>query len=353
MVSMFPQIFPPSTEAFEGAKARQLTLTKPAGSLGRLEEIGNFIASCQGTSTPTPISQPRIVVFAGDHGVAQAGVSAYPAEVSLQMAANINAGGAAINVLANQAGAEVVLADISLNHGEVTVPSEVGPYFVRSGSGRIDIEDAMSLEEFDRALAIGRGLADKAVDEGCDLLIAGDLGIGNTTPAAALIGAACGLEPVVAVGRGTGIDDEGWKRKVSVIRDAMFRVRTLRNDPAAVLRAISSPDLVAMAGFLAQASVCATPVILDGVVVTAAALWANQLAPGASAWWLAGHRSAEPAHTRALEALNLTPLVDNYSMRLGEGSGAALALPLVKAATAILSEMATFDSAGVSTKSED
>lgn len=346
---MFPQIVPPSEEVRQEAIARQLTLTKPAGSLGRLEDIGNFIAACQATCPPKPISKPHIVVFAGDHGVAQNGVSAFPAEVSLQMAANIEAGGAAINVLGRQAGATVELAEISLNLPEGTAP---GPYHVRNGSGSIDREDAMTEEEYITALTHGRNIADKAVDAGADLLIAGDLGIGNTTPAAALIGAACGLEPVVAVGRGTGIDDEGWKRKVSVIRDAMFRVRTYRNDGAHVLRAISSPDLVAMAGFLAQAAVRKTPVILDGVVVTAAALWANQIAPGASAWWLAGHRSAEPAHTRALEALNLTPIIDEYHMRLGEGSGAALALPVVKAATAILAEMATFESAGVSNKDE-
>ena len=167
------------------------------------------------------------------------------------------------------------------------------------------------------------------------------MGIGNTTPAAVLIGAVTGSEPVTVVGRGTGIDDEGWKRKTAAVRDAMFRVRRLRNDPVEVLRRVSSPDMTAMAAFLAQAAVRRTPVILDGVVTTAAALLADQMAPGARAWWVAGHKSAEPAHSIALRHLGLEPLLD-YGMRLGEGSGAVAALPILKHSVAVLSEMATF-----------
>lgn len=338
---MFPQVSPPSQEVLQQAEKYQSELTKPAGSLGRIEEIGNFIAACQNQCPPRLITRPRIVVFAGDHGVASENISAFPVEVSLQMAETIKNGNAGINVFARQTGAEVFLADISLDH------ESTSPYHIRRSSGSIDHEDAMTEEEFEQALAIGRSLADKAVDEGCDLLIAGDLGIGNTTPAAALIATACGLEPVIAVGRGTGINDEAWKRKVTIVRDAMFRVRKYKYDAAHVLRSISSPDLVAMAGFLAQASVRHTPVILDGVVVTSAAIWANKLCSGARYWWLAGHKSQEPAHSYALDALKLKPILE-YNMRLGEGSGAALALSIVKAATAVLAELSTFDSAHVS-----
>lgn len=259
------------------------------------------------------------------------------------MAANIQAGGAAINVLGRAAGASVRVVDVSLDH------DAEGEDRVRRSCGSIDAEDAMTELEVLRAIQVGQRIADQEVDSGADLLIAGDLGIGNTTPAAALVGAMTKSEPVVVVGRGTGIDDEGWKRKVAAVRDAMFRVRNQHHDAITVLRAISSPDLAAMAGFLAQASVRRTPVILDGVVVTSAAIMANKLAPGARQWWLAGHRGAEPAHKLALRALKLEPLLD-FKMRLGEGSGAAVALPIVKAAVDIMIDMATFESAGVSEK---
>ncbi|MEJ5928909.1 nicotinate-nucleotide--dimethylbenzimidazole phosphoribosyltransferase [Corynebacterium sp. H128] len=338
---IFDRVQTPSAQAREEATEFQTQLTKPVGSLGRLEEIGVFLSACQGQVPPRPINRARIVVFAGDHGVAQHGVSAFPSEVSLQMAANIRAGGAAISVLAESAGASVRVADISLDH------EAWGEERVSRSCGAIHLEDAMTAEQVIRALQIGKQIADQEVDGGADLLMAGDLGIGNTTPAAALIGVATRSEPVAVVGRGTGIDDEGWKRKVSVVRDAMFRVRNFRNDPIRVLQAISSPDLAAMAGFLAQASIRRTPVILDGVVVTSAALWATRLAPGARNWWLAGHQSAEPAHKFALQNLELEPLLE-YNMRLGEGSGAMTALPLVKAAADIMANMATFAAAGVS-----
>lgn len=340
---LFAKVEAPSFTAREQAEARQLTLTKPAGSLGRLEQIGIWMTACQGVCPPKPITDARIIVFAGDHGVARHGVSAYPSEVSLQMAQNIEAGGAAINVLGRAAGASVRVVDVSLDH------DVEGPERVRRSCGAINLEDAMTEEETIRAIQIGQSIADKEIDSGADLLIAGDLGIGNTTPAAALIGAMTNSEPVVVSGRGTGIDDEGWKRKVAAVRDAMFRVRTMHHDPIGVLRSISSPDLAAMAGFLAQAAIRRTPVILDGVVVTSAAIMANKLAPGARQWWIAGHRGAEPAHKLALRALKLEPILD-FKMRLGEGSGAATALPIVKAAVDIMIDMATFESAGVSEK---
>jgi len=184
------------------------------------------------------------------------------------------------------------------------------------------------------------------VDAGADLLIAGDMGIGNTTPSAVVISAITGVEPIAVIGRGTGIDDDGWMRKAAVVRDARRRAMAVLSQPGALLWTVGGADLAAMVGFLAQAALRRTPVILDGVVISAAALIADDLAPGARRWWVAGHRSVEPAHDLALTRLGLAPLID-LQMRLGEGSGAVMALPLVHAAVRILAEMATFEAAGV------
>ncbi len=342
----FPQLSPPDPFVAREARDRQLELTKPAGSLGRLEQLAEWIAACQGVCPPKQFERARIVVFAGDHGVAAGGVSAYPPEVTAQMVANFAAEGAAINVLAAQAGATVRIEDIAVA-GDTR--EEFSRNKIRRSSGDIAVTDAMSDEETIAAIAAGRRIADEEIDSGADLLIAGDMGIGNTTPAAVLVGALTETEPVLVVGRGTGIDDNAWMRKASAIRDGMYRARPHTGNPKALLRTAAGADLAAMAGFLAQAAVRRTPVILDGVVVTAAALVANDLAPGAVSWWVAGHRSPEPAHSIALKRLDLEPLLD-LGLRLGEGSGAALALPLIRSAVATLGEMATFDSAGVSGK---
>ena len=334
----WPKISPPDAAAAADARARQDRLTKPAGALGRLEQLSIWVAGCQGACPPRQFTRARIVVFAADHGVAAAGVSAYPSEVTAQMVANIEAGGAAINALAAVADAGVRVVDIA-------VDSEApGPHRVRRASGNIAVEDALSPAEADAALAAGRAIADEEVDGGADLLIAGDMGIGNTTAATALVATVSGTEPVAAVGRGTGIDDAGWMRKTAAVRDAMFRAR--RAEPAELLRIAGGADLAAMTGFLAQAAVRRTPVLLDGLVVSAAALLAERLAPGARAWWQAAHRSPEPAHTLALNSLGLEPILD-LGMRLGEGTGAAVALPVLRGAVETLSSMATFDAAGV------
>jgi nicotinate-nucleotide--dimethylbenzimidazole phosphoribosyltransferase len=338
-------ITPPDAEVAAAARARQDRLTKPPGSLGRLEDLSVWVASCQGVCPPRQFQRPRVVVFAGDHGVTASGVSAYPAEVTAQMVANFDAGGAAINVLAEAAGASVRVVDISVDVAESLSPS-IGAHKVRRSSGNIAIEDALSDEEAAAAIEAGRRIADEEVDSGADLLIAGDMGIGNTTAATTLIAALTNSEPVAVVGRGTGIDDAGWARKTAAIRDALYRARGLSTDPVGLLRVCGGADFAAMAGFVAQAAARRTPVLLDGVVVTAAALVADRLAPGARQWWQAGHRSTEPAHTLALAQLDLEPIVD-MRMRLGEGTGAAIALPVVRAAIAALASMATFDEAGV------
>ncbi|QUD84628.1 nicotinate-nucleotide--dimethylbenzimidazole phosphoribosyltransferase [Gordonia polyisoprenivorans] len=341
---IFDAIDLPDEQVAESARARQLELTKPPGSLGRLEEIGVWISACQGVCPPRPIEMPTVVVFAGDHGVAQGGVSAFPPEVTAQMVANIAAGGAAVNVLARRCGATVRVADIAV---DAETGPEVSAYKVRRSSNDLRVTDALTIEEARRALAAGRAIVDDLVDSGADLLIAGDMGIGNTTPAAIIIGTLARREPVEVVGRGTGIDDVGWMRKTAAIRDGMRRGRRHRSDPLSLIAAVGGADLAAMAGFLAQAAVRRTPVILDGVVVTAAALIAVEMAPGATRWWLAGHRSVEPAHGIALEYLDLEPL-HTYSMRLGEGTGALSALPTVLSAVDIMTSMSTFADAGVS-----
>jgi len=345
-VTDFPPIAAPDQDVASQARARQDTLTKPPGSLGRLEELSVWVAACQGVCPPHQFERARVVVFAGDHGVAAAGVSAFPAEVTAQMVANFDAGGAAINVLAEAAGASVRVADIAVDTDQPHSPS-IGAHKVRRSSGNIAVEDALSDDETRAAIDAGRRIADEEVDAGADLLIAGDMGIGNTTPATTLIAALTGAEPVAVVGRGTGIDDAGWSRKVAAVRDALYRASGLSADPVGLLRVCGGADLAAMAGFCAQAAVRRTPVLLDGVVVTAAAMVAELLAPGARQWWRAGHRSTEPAHKLALEKLNLEPIVD-LSMRLGEGTGAAVALPVVRAAVAALTSMATFGEANVS-----
>jgi len=319
-------------------------LTKPTGSLGRLEELSVWAASCQGACPPHVFARPRVVVFAGDHGIARGGVSAYPPEVTAQMVANFQTGGAAVNVLASIAGAGVRVVDMAV---DTDTDPAVSTYKVRRSSGSIDREDAMTHEETLRAVAAGRAIADEEVDSGADLLIAGEMGIGNTTPATVLVAALTDTEPVAAVGRGTGIDDAAWMRKTAAIRDALRRARPHVRDAVGLLRTVSGADLAAMAGFLAQAAVRRTPVIVDGLVVTASALVAEEMAPGAREWWVAGHRSTEPAHTIALRHLGLDPIL-GLNMRLGEGSGAVVALPVLQGAVATLAHMATFDQAGVS-----
>ncbi|WP_029108745.1 nicotinate-nucleotide--dimethylbenzimidazole phosphoribosyltransferase [Mycobacterium sp. URHD0025] len=342
----FPPVTAPDADAAAAARVRQARLTKPPGSLGRLEELSVWAASCQGVCPPRPLTRARVVVFAADHGVTAAGVSAFPSAVTGQMVANFDAGGAAINVLAEVAGATVRVADVAVDCDEPASPA-IGAHKVRRGSGNIAIEDALSAEEAVAAVAAGRQIADDEVDAGADLLIAGDMGIGNTTAATTLVAALTGAEPVVVVGRGTGIDDQGWMRKAGAVRDALYRARSVTRQPLGLLRVCGGADLAAMAGFLAQAAVRRTPVLLDGLVVTAAALVAEEFAPGAREWWQAGHRSTEPAHSLALSHLGLEPIID-LGMRLGEGTGAAVALPIVRAAIATLASMATFDEAGIS-----
>jgi len=297
----------------------------------------------QGACPPGAFERARVVVFAGDHGIVEAGVSAYPAEVTAQMVANFAAGGAAVNVLAEAAGAGVRVLDLSV--AEDTDPAGAR-YKIRRSSGRIDREDALTQDETERALQAGIAIADEEIDAGADLLLAGDMGIGNTTPAAVLISVLTDVEPIRVVGRGTGIDDAGWMRKCAAIRDARRRAWPHRDDLSRLLAVTGGADLAAMTGFLLQAAHRRTPVLLDGLVVSAAALVAQLGNPRVVRWLQAGHLSAEPAHELALQRLGLTPIL-RLDMRLGEGSGALVALPVLRAATLTLARMSTFAEAGV------
>ena len=342
----------PSEEARLAAADRQLTLTKPAGALGRLEELSIWWCGVAGRCPAPPAGRPRLVIFAGDHGIARAAhTSAYPTDVTAQMVVNFVRGGAAANVLARQTGVTVRVVDMAVDidwqASGHPVPTEVTGHKVRRASEPLDRADALTRDEALDALIAGVSVADEEIDAGADLLIAGDMGIGNTTAASAIIALLTRQNAARVVGRGTGIDDATWMRKTAAVRDATFRAREHRGDPVGVLAAVGGADIAAMAGFLLCAAARGVPVILDGMVVGAAALVANAVSYRAREWWLAGHRSVEPAHTTVLERLRLTPVVD-FQMRLGEGSGALVALPVLNAAAATLTEMATFSQAGVS-----
>jgi nicotinate-nucleotide--dimethylbenzimidazole phosphoribosyltransferase len=337
---------PRDIEAAGLTRERLDGLVKPLGSLGRLEELAAWLAGVQGQCPPRPLDRVRVVVFAGDHGVARGGVSAYPPEVTAAMVRTFVAGRAGVSVLARQHGAGVRVLDLGVDADLGDLGADVTRFKVRRGSGSIDREDALTQDELDAAFTAGCTVADEEVDAGADLLIAGDMGIGNSTVAAALVGASLSLSPLDVVGSGTGVDDEGWARKVAALRDALHRARRVRGDGLALLRTIGSADTAAMTGFLLQAAARKTPVLLDGVVSCACALVGRRMVEDSRHWWLAGHRSTEPAQRRALEVLGLEPLVD-LGMRLGEGTGALTALPLLRSAQALCAEMGTLAELGM------
>jgi nicotinate-nucleotide--dimethylbenzimidazole phosphoribosyltransferase len=338
----------PDTDAAHAARLRQADLTKPAGSLGRLEDLSEWAAGVQGQCPPHDFERARLVIFAGDHGITAAGVSAYPPEVTAQMVANFTSGGAAANVLAWVAGATVRVVDMSV---AADTDPDISEFKVRKSSGRIDREDALTAAETTQAIEAGLAIADQEIDAGADLLIVGDMGIGNTTAAATLISVLTDTEPIKVVGRGTGIDDAAWIRKCAAVRDARRRAWPYRDDISELLQRAGGADIAAMTGFILQAANRRTPILLDGVVVTAAALLAQRPNPRIVRWLQAAHLSVEPAHSIALERLGLTPILE-LQMRLGEGSGALVALPILRAAIRTLAEMATFSEASVSTRAD-
>lgn len=324
----------PDESARQAALTRLDGLVKPLGALGRLEELAAWLSAAHGTVPPRPLDDVRVVVFAGDHGVSS--LSAYPREVTAAMVRVFLAGKSGVNVLAHQIGAAVRVADIAVDWDGADVPPEVTAHKIRRGSGSIDVEDALAPGEARAAFEAGRAIALEEAD--ADLLIPGDMGIGNTAMCAAVVAATLGLPASEVVGTGTGVDADGLSRKTAAISAALARSRGRVEDPFDRLTALGSACLAATAGFLVEAATQATPVLLDGVFSGAAALVARDIAPGAERWWLAGHRSTEPSQAYALKALGLEPILD-LGLRLGEGSGAVQAVPTLRAARAILADM--------------
>ncbi|MEU7935117.1 nicotinate-nucleotide--dimethylbenzimidazole phosphoribosyltransferase [Micromonospora echinofusca] len=355
-------IRPPDEPAMAAARELQGRLTKPAGSLGALEDLSVRLAGLAG-HCPPPLPEPAAVaIFAGDHGVHAQGVTPWPQEVTAQMIGNFLAGGAVVNAFARQAGASVTVVDVGVATALPVAapgghagdrPARDEPRLVaanvRAGTRDLAVTAALTRDEARAAVETGIRVAGELIDAGAGILLTGDMGIGNTTPAAALIAAFAGIDPAETTGRGTGVDDPTYARKVAVVRAALRRHAPDPADPLGVLAAVGGLEHAALAGLILGAAARRTPVLLDGVIAVSAALAAAAFAPHAVAAMVAGHRSAEPGATVALRRLGLEPLID-LGLRLGEGTGALLALPVVTGAVRVLHEVATFDSAGVAEK---
>jgi nicotinate-nucleotide--dimethylbenzimidazole phosphoribosyltransferase len=336
-------IGPPDEAAAEAAAAELDRKTKPRGSLGGLERLAVRLASARGEAVPEPL-QAVIVVAAGDHGVAAEGVSAYPQEVTAQMLANFASGGAAVCVLARTAGAELVVVDA----GTAAPADHPAIRDLRVGAGTANAVEgaAMSRRQAVDAVERGAALASELARSGTTLVALGDMGIANTTAAAAVVAALLGCDPAFVCGPGTGLDPDGVSHKADVVARMLARNRPDASDALGVLATVGGFEIGLLAGVVLGAAAERVVVVLDGFITAAAALLAVRLAPAASGYLVASHRSPEPGHPIVLADLGLEPLLD-LGLRLGEGSGAALALPLVHAARAILAEMATFEQAGV------
>lgn len=344
-----PTISPLDTASMQAARARQDTLTKPQGSLGRLEELSIQLAGIYARPLPS-IKEKAIIVMAGDHGVVAEGVSAFPQEVTPQMVLNFLNGGAAINVLARQAGARVVVVDIG-------VAAELPPHpllhqrKIAPGTGNIALGAAMTHVQAEQAIQTGIEIVEAEIERGLDVVATGEMGIGNTTPSAAIAAAFTGLPPAQIAGRGTGLDDAGLKRKIAVIERALAVNQPNPQDGLDVLAKVGGFEIGGLAGVMIGAAAHRKAVVVDGFISTAAAMIAVSLCPEVKPYLIAAHRSKENGHAIMLDWLGLKPLLD-FDLRLGEGSGAALALPILDASLAILREMATFGEAGVSEKAD-
>jgi nicotinate-nucleotide--dimethylbenzimidazole phosphoribosyltransferase len=342
-------ITPADAAARVAAVDRLDRMTKPRGALGRVEDVAVTLAGIAG-ACPPPVPEPAAVaVFAADHGVHAQGVTPWPQEVTAQMVANFLAGGAVVNAFARRLGVEVCVVDV----GVAAPPLDPAPGLLvrRVADGTADLAEgpALTRDEARAAVEVGIETARDLVAAGNRCLVTGDMGIANTTAAAALISAFTGADPREVTGRGTGIDDATLAHKAAVVAAALARHRPDRADPLGVLAAVGGLEHAALAGFALAGAALRVPVLLDGVNAGAAALAAAALAPAASAYWVAGHRSVEPGHARALAHLGLDPLLD-LGMRLGEGTGALLALPVLQSAAQALQDVATFDAAGVTDK---
>lgn len=343
---------PPSASARTQATRRLAALATPPGALGRLGDAAVWISATQAAVPPRPLREVRLVIFAGDHGVAQHGVSAFPPAITGAMVRTFLAGRAGVNALARAHGVHVRVLDLGCAEDfedlDPAVRADLQRHKVHRGSAPLHLQDALTPAEYADAWAAGETVAAEELAAGADLLITGDMGIGNTTPSAALVAAALGLAGAAVVGRGTGVDDAALAHKMALVDQGLARlgaeaVRTGQtSDPEHILRALGSADLVATTAFLVSAARAGVPVLLDGLIPVACALLAERLAPGAAAWFGAGHRSPEPAQGLALTALGLSPLLD-LGLRLGEGSGAIAAVPLLHSAVALLRDVALLE----------
>jgi nicotinate-nucleotide--dimethylbenzimidazole phosphoribosyltransferase len=346
LLELAAEIPPPDEAAAEEARRRHLGLIKPPGSLGRLEDLGARLSGMAGGCPPPVPESPAVVVCAGDHGVRDRGVSPWPREVTAAMVSNFCTGGAAVNAIAKTVGARVSVLDVGVA-GELERHPLLRAAKVRRGTGDLSRGPAMSREEAARAVMAGAGVAEELVESGgVDLLVTGDMGIGNTTPAACLISAFTRSPPKETTGRGTGIDDGTLKLKVNVVKEALELHAPDPEDPLGVLAQIGGLEHAAIVGVILAGAVYGIPVILDGVVSDSAALVARGLAPQSAQYVIAGHRSTEPGARISLRSLHLHPLLD-LDMRLGEGTGGLLAVPLVQAAARTLEEMATLEEMGI------
>jgi nicotinate-nucleotide--dimethylbenzimidazole phosphoribosyltransferase len=342
------RVHPVDPAARAAAVERLDRMTKPAGSLGRVEDVAVTLAGIAG-ACPPPLPVPATVaVFAGDHGVHARGVTPWPQEVTAQMVANFLAGGAVVNAFARSLGAEVAVIDVGVAT-PLAGADGLTDRRVANGTADMTAGPAMTRQQAEAAVAAGIETAAELVAAGSRCLVPGDMGIANTTAAAALISVFTGATPERATGRGTGVDDATLARKVEVVAAALARNTPDAADPLGVLAAVGGLEHAAIAGFVLGAAAHRVPVVLDGVSVGAAALAAVAMAPDAVGYCVAGHRSVEPGHSLALAHLGLTPLLD-LGMRLGEGTGGLLAVPVVHAAARALQDVATFDAAGVTEK---
>lgn len=337
----------PDVSARWQADERQARLTKPGGSLGRIEELGSQLSAIAGRCPPPLPAPGAVAVFAGDHGVLAQGVSPWPREVTAAMVVNFCRGGAAVNALAHAVGASVTVVDVGV---ATPLPEDDLPGLRRArvapGTSDLSTGPAMTPEQVEAALDVGAGVAAELVDHGAGALVAGEMGIGNTTPAAALIAAFTGRPAAEVTGPGTGVDEATLARKRAIVAAATARLRGSDSDARGVLAEVGGLEIAAMAGFMVAGAARRVPVVVDGVISVAAALAAVSLAPAALGYLVAGHRSTEPGASVGLAHLGVDPLLD-LSLRLGEGTGGCLALPLLEAAARVLGEMATFDDLGL------
>jgi nicotinate-nucleotide--dimethylbenzimidazole phosphoribosyltransferase len=341
-----PPIPVPDDRCREAAALRQAQLTKPAGALGRLETLSLHLAAAQARERPR-VERASVLVFAGDHGVARQGVSAYPQEVTAQMCLNFCRGGAAVNVLARQAGAEVEVIDVGVI-GDLPPHPRLVSAKVAPGTADFTQQPAMGGRQCAQAMEAGAQAIRRAAAHGAHAVVLGEMGIANSTSAAALMAAYLGLPPEDCCGRGTGLDDAGVTRKCAVVARGLALHREELSDPLGALAALGGFELAALAGAALQAAALRLPVVVDGFIVSAAMLAAINLDPAVRPFLFWGHRSAEQAHRLLLDAVDADPLLDLH-LRLGEGTGGVLALHLLRAACRTLEEMATFGDAGVAT----